>query len=642
MAVFTGRIRSFAQVSMLALSVLAVGVALTGCDLTDNQLKIDRAGNRDVQDYRDALSARSTQQAGTQDKDDKGIPALQPYVAQPSSKLKSMPLVSISVNQTVPVRDALFELAQQANYDIELDPRITGSIIFTAHDKPFDEVIDRICEIAGLRYKITENSVRIELDTPYQKVYKVDYLSYIRKNKSSVDNNIAVVSAGNVNSGSAYEVTGESESDFWGELSSSLQQILGVAETVSSLKTSADPQISAVAQNPAVAQVNGGTAAAPGAGGAAASAAGGANAAAKPVTTPPPSTTPPQAVLQVQSLPTDPNAASAGTADPDAKKAQQPSFSLNKQAGIITIFASEREHKKIENYLMELRRSVTAQVLIEAKVLEVSLSDEFSAGINWNTLLDNGNVKLGYTTTGALGRAVLDPTPAPVSNFQVGFTNSDFSTLIDAISRFGTVHALSSPRLTVLNNQSAVLNVANNVVYFTLKFTTTSVANGPSTTDATSEVHSVPEGVLINVQPSINLTDRTVSMAVRPTITRIVGYVNDPAVAVELAGTTTTATSAVPEVNVQEMDSVINLHSGQAVVMGGLMQDRSNSTQQGVPVLSELPYVGSLFRNQSDSNRKTELIIFLKATIMDGTSGATQTDKDLYKQFSDDRRPLNL
>jgi general secretion pathway protein D len=625
MAVFNGRIRSLAQASMLALCVLTVGVTLAGCDLTENTLKIDREGNAEMQDYRDALSARSAAMAGTEAKEDTGIPALQPYVAQPSSKLKAMPLVSISVNQTVPVRDALFELAQQANYDIELDPRITGSIIFTAHDKPFDEVVDRISEIAGLRYKFADNSVRIELDTPYQKVYKIDYLSYIRKNKSSVDNNIAVVSNNNVNSGSAYEVTGESESDFWGELSSSLQQIIGVAETVSSLKTSTDPNITAVAKNPApVAQVNGGGAAT----------AGGDNNA-KPAT-PPPSTTPPQAVLQVQSLPTDPNAANAGAKKDDAEK---PSFSLNKQAGIITVFASEREHKKIEAYLEELRRSVTAQVLIEAKVLEVGLNDEFSAGINWSQIIINSKLATSFTTTTALGRAVLDPVPAPPTNFQLGYSGGDFNALIDAVSRYGTVRALSSPRLTVLNNQSAVLNVANNVVYFTLKFTTTQ-SQTTSQTDATSEVHSVPEGVLINVQPSINLTDRTISMAVRPTITRIIGYVNDPAVAIEAP--TATAVSAVPEVNVQEMDSVINLQSGQAVVMGGLMQDRATSSQQGVPVLSEIPYLGAMFRNQSDSNKKTELIIFLKATILDNGNNFTQTDKDLYKQFGNDRRPLDL
>lgn len=653
---FAKRIRVAARISLFAGGISTVAL-LTACDLTQNQLKMDRDGNREFQDYRDALGPRSPESAGTKTPA-ADIPALQAYVAPPSSNVKPMPLVSISVNQTVPLRDALFELAQQAGYDIELDPRITGSIIFTAHDKPFDEVVQRISDIAGLRAKFTDNTVRVEMDTPFQKVYKVDYLNYVRKNKSSVNDSIAVVSGSNVNSGSAFGIDGQSEADFWGELSSSLQQILGVAQTVSSLKTSADPQISAVAKTAPVAQTNGGTAAttpdgAPAAG-----------------TTAAPQTTPPQANLQVQSLPTDANAP-AGTQSDDDKKAMQAGFAVNKQAGIITVFATDRQQKKIAAYLDEVRRSVTAQVLIEAKVMEVSLGDQYSAGINWSAVAKGVNLGAGFGGSAVAAGAGLtnvagtvatnvvrgtsdpfsfvpEPSLAGASNFRVGYTNHDVSAIIDAISQFGTVHALSSPRLTVLNNQSAVLNVANNVVYFTLQFTTTTVANGPSQTDATSTVHSVPVGVLINVQPSINLTDNTVSMAIRPTVTRIVGEVADPAVTVELAtaaaagATIPNIQSNVPEVNVQEMDSVINLHSGEAVVMGGLMQDRSVSGRTAVPVLGELPYVGALFRQQNDTNEKTELVIFLKATIMDNASGATQTDKDLYRQFSNDRRPLDL
>ena len=643
---FTQQLRSVARISLYAGGVSAA-LLLTACDLTQNQLKMDRDGNREFQDYRDAMSPRSPETAGTKTPSS-DIPALQPYVAQPSADAKPMPLVSISVNQTVPLRDALFELAQQAKYDIELDPRITGSIIFTAHDKPFDEVVQRIADISGLRVKFSDNSVRIEMDTPYQKVYKVDYLSYIRKNKSSVNNNIAVVSGSNVNSGSAFGVDGESEADFWGELSSSLQQIVGVAQTVSNLKTSVDPQIAAVAKAAPVVQTNGGTPAVAADGAAAV-----------------PQATPPQAQLQVQSLPTDANAPAGGTVSDDDKKAMAAAFSINKQAGIVTVFANDRTQKKIDAYLDEVRRSVTAQVLIEAKVLEVGLGDQYAAGINWSAVAAGINLGSGFGNVGTAVGGVAGltavrgtqglvrgtpndlsfvPEPTGTGNFRVGYTNHDISAVIDAISQFGTVHALSSPRLTVLNNQSAVLNVANNIVYFTVKYTITQgTTTTPNQTDASSEVHSVPVGVLINVQPSINLTDDTISMAIRPTVTRIIGEVPDPAVRViGAASGVTLPDSNVPEVNVQEMDSVISMHSGEAVVMGGLMQDRSVSGQAAVPVLGELPVLGSLFRNQNDTNEKTELVIFLKATIMHNESGATQTDKDLYKQFSNDRRPLQL
>lgn len=645
---------------MLAVGVMVSASLLTGCDLTENHLKMDREGFKEMQDYRDGLAAR--QPAG-KEASKKGIPDLQQYVAMPSDNMKAMPLVSISVNQTVPLRDALYELAQQAGYDIELDPRITGSIIFSAKDKPFDEVVDRIADIASLRYKFGDRSLRIELDSPYQKIYKIDYLAYIRKNKSTIHNDISVVSGGGASTGSGYQMDAESEADFWGELSGNLQQILGVAETVSALKTKVDPTITAVNNNPApVQQVNGG--AAGGAGGAPAvggtgttidpkggnAAAGAANGQAANAqgggaggtAAPPPQTTAPQATLQVNSLPTDPNA----SADPNAEKQddERASFSLNKQAGMISVFASERQHAKIQHYLDMLKQSVTTQVLIEAKVMEVSLSDEFSEGIDWN-VLDRlgGELNFGLDATGGtLVRSVLDPTPSPATNFRVNYIGNDATALIDAISRFGTVHALASPRLTVLNNQSAVLNVANNLVYFTVDLTTTATDSG-TTTSIDSEVHNVPEGVLINVQPSINAEEKTISMAVRPTITRKISEVSDPAVAFTAAAAGADVTSAIPVMNVQEIDSVINLHSGQAIVMGGLMQDRSQSTQQGVPVLSEVPLLGGLFRNQSDNIQKTELVVFLKATIVDGGGNTiSDVDKDLYKRFSADRRPLDM
>jgi general secretion pathway protein D len=290
-------------------------------------------------------------------------------------------------------------------------------------------------------------------------------------------------------------------------------------------------------------------------------------------------------------------------------------------------------------------------VLIEAKVLEVSLNDQSSEGIDWSALPKIGRLygnsdalNLSFGTGAGLARSVLSPEPAPSSNFHLGYAGHDAHAFIDAISQFGTVHALASPRLTVLNNQSAVLNVADNLVYFTVKIDTTIGTNGAgNTVTVDSQAHNVPEGVLINVQPSINLQDQTISMAVRPTITRKISSVDDPAAAFEsaLAGLATPIESSVPVMNVQELDSVVQVHSGDALVMGGLMQDRAQATDVGVPVLSEVPLVGALFKNKSDTITKTELVVFLKATIVNGDT-LHQTDKDLYKEFGADRRPLDM
>ena len=621
---------------VLVLAFFAVAVMLAGCDLARNQLKMDRSGNKEMQDYRDAMASRLPQQTADKSAENSGnIPSLQPYVAPPSDNMKAMPLVSISINQTVPLRDALFELAKQVNYDIELDPRITGSIIFTAREQPLDLVIQRICDIAGLRYKFDNGVLRVQTDTPYHENYEIDYLSYIRKNTSSISNNISLAQAaggggGGATTGSAFSASSDGTADFWGELQTNLQQILGVPIGAGDMKTTQDPQISVVASNPAPVAPAGVAGGPPGKPGAPAQ--------------------PPQATLQVSSLPP---ATSGGGAAAPAGASTTPSFSLNKQAGIISVYATERQHAQIRDYLKQLRRSVTAQVLIEAKVLEVDLSDEFGSGVNWGEVarliarhinINAANFPLpgtipAFSGAFSIGKLSTDITASTLIN--KGSSASTESDVIAAVSRFGVVKALASPRLTVLNNQSAVLDVALNTVYFSVTATVTpGTTTTAGTTNITSTAHSVPEGVLINVQPSIDLERHTISMSVRPTVTRIVNSVNDPGV--DLLNIPNVH-SPVPQVNIQEMDSVIKMDSGQAVLMGGLMQDRTDSQKTGVPVLSEVPIVGAAFSSHGDKITKTELVILLKATIMDdGDAVQDDTDRDMYKTFSDDRHPFKL
>lgn len=564
------------------------------------------------------------EESGDEADADDNIPSLESYVAQPSENLKPMPLVSISVNQTVPLRDVLFELAKQADYDVELDPRISGSIIFTAREKPFDDVVKRISEISGLRYNFEGDVLRVELDNPYSKTYKVDYLSYIRRNKSSVRNDISVVTGTGTNTGSGFEAAAESEADFWAELTTNMQQILGVTMPGGNLKTENDPQITAVQQNPVPVEpvvVEGETA---------------------PDGTAAPATIEvqaPEATLQVNSLPqVDPNAAAQGA--PEEDDADQPSFSVNKQAGMVSVYATDRQHSEVVAYLAQLKRSVTAQVLIEAKILEVSLTDEYNTGIDWNNFSLTGQAALDMVFP---QQAFFEGDAAGAAGAVLTLGNSNVNAVISALSRFGTVRALASPRLTVLNNQSAVLNVAKNLVYFEIDIETTSTQTN-TTTNVDSEIRNVPEGVLINVQPSINLDDKTVSMAIRPTITNVDEFEENPGVQLQAAQAGIAPgeiSSPVPVVQVQEFDSVISMNSGEAVIMGGLMQDRHRTSEQGVPVLSEIPLLGSVFQSHVDRIQKTELIVFLKATIVDGTT-IHNTDRELYKTFSDDRRPLDL
>jgi general secretion pathway protein D len=632
------RLRSV--LSTLSLFVLSAFI-LSSCDLAANYTKTDRASNMEFQDFRDGLAERLPEVEDETASNDT-IPDLQPYISLTPEDMHSMPLVSVSVNQAVPLRDVLYELAQQAEYDLELDPNIRGAIIFTARNKPLDVVIDRIANVADLRYKFEDEFLRVEVDTPYIETYKIDYLSFIRSNTGSVSTNVSVVSGEGADTGSAFTASSESEADFWGELELNLTQILGGAST-GLLKTKRDPRISAVEQNPEVAAVSpqGST-----------STDGDGNVTVQP----------PEAVLRVESLPVDGEEEEADGED----DGNGMTFSLNKQAGMINVMASQKVHKQVKKYLDELKRSVTSQVLVEAKIFEVSLFDEYINGIDWQ-ILGAGDLHVGkYTADGsrylaglrsfgnmanldnyADNMTTLSPilsggTVADSTNFVTGIVGSDFQGLLKAISGFGTVRALASPRLTVLNNQSAILNVATNRVFFELDVDKeTDDDTGDVTVTIESEIKSVPEGVLINVQPSINLDDRTISMLVRPTITRIVSTVNDPAV--EYITGSDGLSSEIPEVNIQEIDTVVKVHSGQPIVMGGLLQDRIVNEEEGVPILGEVPILGSAFKDNTGSISKTELVIFLKATLLsNGSETIHNTDKDLYKTFSGDRRPFKM
>jgi len=608
---------SFKKISGVSMAALCSVFILTGCELANSYTKQDREKGMEFQDYRDALAPRLPEVDTADLNDQNDIPPLKPYVSSPDGNLRSMPIVSVSLNQTVPLKDALYEIAEQAEYDVEIDPRIRGSIIFTARNKPLDVVMERISDIAGLRYKMEEDFMRIELDTPYHKIYRINYLNIIRENSGSVGNDISVVSGEGGDTGSNFRANNTSKSDFWAELNGNLTQILESNRDANRLLSSRTPQVTAVTavdqgQIQPVLITEGDVTTGEGA---------------------EVQVQAPNVQLQVGVMDDEEDTETTPTNDPFAAR-----FSINQQAGVVSVFAPQRLHKQVADYLNEIEQSVSSQVLIEAKVLEVTLDDRFAAGIDWSQAFSGAKGVIGFDTPGALVRGVIDPLPTPNSNFNASFDFGDIQPVVDAISRFGTVSALSSPRLTVLNNQTAVMNVAENVVYFEIESELeTGDVGGPQRTFSTT-AKTIPEGVLINVQPSVDRDRQVISLALRPTVTTVTDFVEDPNPDLALAG----VISLVPQVNVQEIDSVVNLNNGQAIIMGGLMQDKTTAGQGGVPIVSEIPIFGSLFKNKSDEIEKTELVILLKATIVEGGNTVHNTDKDLYREFSRDRRPFKL
>lgn len=592
------------RVVTLPVCLAVMAVSLSACDAVENKLNTDRSGGLEKQDYRDALAPRPEPMDGEGGSGmTSGTPELKPYVSNNYQDQRRYPLVSVSVNRSVPLRDVFYQLAEQVEVDLELDPSIQGSLIFTARQRPFDQVVERICNMANLRYQLEDNVLRVERDTPYSHTYKLDYLSFVRSNSSTIDTSVSVVSGEGADAGSSFSSRFESSTDFWTDLESNLQKLLMNSKRYA-LTTSADPEMS-------VTQPSGEGAS--------------------------------DAVISIGAI--------AAPEKEEEIKAEDVAnqYVINRQAGLINVYTNQSMHKRIEAFLNDLRRAVTAQVLIEAKVLEVVLNDEHASGVDWR-FLDLGISELSVdfvsaTGLGAATDAARTTIPdgsnggsqTPRTSFVASYKGDDLEAMIRAIDEYGTTKALASPRLVVLNNQSAVLNVARNRVFFIVTDTETETDDdtGDRFQTFSYDTRTVPEGVIINVMPSINLENQTVSLAVRPSVTDIGNdTIQNPFVETE---------ALIPQVSIQEVDTVLNVRSGEAVVIGGLMKDTVSSQEDGVPVLSDMSVIGSLFRSHSDQVRKTELVIFLRATILDkGSDSIHDTDRDLYRKFSGDRRPLKL
>jgi len=187
---------------------------------------------------------------------------------------------------------------------------------------------------------------------------------------------------------------------------------------------------------------------------------------------------------------------------------------------------------------------------------------------------------------------------------------------VSLLESFGKVKVLSSPKLSVMNNQTAILRVVDNLVYFVINVTTTAPTSTSSafSTFATTP-NTVPIGFTMSVTPQINDAD-TVQINLHPSISRLLGYVNDPNPSLAAAG----VVSRIPVTSTREMESILKIENNQIAVMGGLMQDEATNNTDAIPGLSNIPVAGNLFKNRNDTTTKTELVIFLRPVVIKDAS----------------------
>ncbi len=289
------------------------------------------------------------------------------------------------------------------------------------------------------------------------------------------------------------------------------------------------------------------------------------------------------------------------------------------ESGVVMVRARARQHDQVRAYLDAVMAGLHRQVLIEATIVEVQLSERFQSGVDWSGFAESLGVSIDNVTSGAIAAPASGVSGLLLEYADAG-GGADISVVVRLLEAFGNTRVLSSPKLMALNNQTAVLKVVDNEVYFSVEVKEEEDAEtGDVTQEVTSSVNTVPVGLVMNVTPQVSDAD-TVSLNIRPTITRIREFVNDPGVAIVAArleaAAATAAVNRVPVVQVRETETMMRVGSGQVAMLGGLMQERRARAGDGAPGLSRLGFLAPLLGYRDRHFVKTELIIFLRATVI--------------------------
>ncbi len=309
----------------------------------------------------------------------------------------------------------------------------------------------------------------------------------------------------------------------------------------------------------------------------------------------------------------------------------------NPESGIINVRATAKQHEEVQRFIDRVLANAQRQVLIEATVVEVDLSDQYQQGIDWRVLDKGADIDIAQFLSGPVSSAVPMGT---ATSFILNFLDRDadgsmIQAAIRLLREFGDTKVLSSPRIMTLNNQVAVLKVVENVVYFEVD-----VEAGPTNpltniasvaVDTTAK--TVPVGFVMTVIPQINEND-AVTLDIRPTISSVTDSIQDPNP--ELQRGDVQLVNLVPQIQVREMESVLKVNNGQIAVLGGLIQDSVRQDSNRIPLLSDLPVLGdAFFKSRDNEYLRSELVIFLRPLVIDNPS----IDADLsgYRPLLEER-----
>lgn len=535
-------------------------------------------------------------------------PARVPTLVPPPTAQVKPQTYSVVVHE-VPVKELLQALARDTKQNIDIHAGLTGLVSLNAINETLPAILERISKQVNMRYRTEGNTIIVSPDAAYVKTYRVNYVNMTRDTTSTigVTGEISTTSgtgaAATSSSGSNTSVRSTSTNNFWTDLRDNIRGILNSTRLQSLSKEARDERREQIKQDQElrVRQIEAASKAATGAAPLAAAviAAPGAN------------------PVQASLVPDD--------------------VVVNPVSGTITVNATDSQHQLIQKHLDSVTSAIQRQVLIEATIVEVLLADAFQAGIDWSRLPISGGLSITQALLGGFNAGATGAGASPGNALTIAYTNpttniGNISGTVKLLEEFGSSRVLSSPKLMAMNNQTALLKVVDNLVYFEIKADTTTSSTGPSQTTFNTTAKSVAVGVVMGVTPQIN-EDGRVLLNVRPTISRLntsQPFVNDPNPSLCDAARTTCIANPVPQIQVREMESVLQVVSGQTVILGGLMQDNTSVSREQIPGTDALgDKLGNLFRFRNEGARKSELVIFLRPTVINNPS----LDTDELKFF---------
>ncbi len=500
---------------------------------------------------------------------------------------------SVVVNN-VKVQDLLFALARDAKLNVDIHPGISGTVSLNAIDQTLPQLLSRISKQVDMRFELDGPNLAVMPDSPYLKTYKIDYVNMSREVTGTVSTNTQISTSalstagggGSTGSGntSRIQIENKSKNRFWDSLEKNLKDLLHETDKIfpeGSTETMMEQNI---------AQSTTGTGAS--------------------------STTlnAPRGTQVTQTLAGSPNPATTQNSGATVIKRmtfrEAASVISSPESGVITVRATSRQHEKVQEFVDRVMSSARRQVLIEATIVEVTLGDGYQQGISWQNLAGNDS---GFRLKQPGSTANVGNTIQPYTLTYINQA-SGLSIALDMLKSFGTVKVLSSPKLTVLNNQTATLKVSEDYVYFNVKSDTTTTANVGTTVGVTTTPQSVSVGFFMSLTAQISDGD-TITLNVRPSISSISDLKRDPNPIIP-----TSIPNYIPQIRTREIESMMRIESGEVAVLGGLMEDRLDNRNGRFPILGDIPLIGEIFNTRNNTSSKTELVVFLRPTVIKDTS----------------------